>query len=64
MPTKIQLENKRAELEQWLIDKPTHTNAPEVRHNLNLVVKEITGFSSNRTFERDTFDISEIDLIP
>ncbi len=60
MPTKIQLENKRTELEQWLRDNPTHPNAVEVRHNLNLVIKEITGVT--RPFERDTFDISDVEI--
>lgn len=62
MPTKIQLENKRAELEQWLRDNPTHPNAVEVRQNLNLVIKEIIGFESPRTFERDTYDITDVEI--
>lgn len=62
MPTKIQLENKRGELEQWLRDNPTHSNAVEVRQNLNLVIKEIIGFESPRTFERDTYDITHVEI--
>jgi hypothetical protein len=62
MPTKQQLENKRAELEQWLRDNPTHPNAVEVRQNLNLVVKDIIGFEHPRTFERDTFDITDVEI--
>jgi hypothetical protein len=35
-------------------------NAPEVRHNLQLLLKEIT--VASRTFERDTFDISDVEI--
>jgi len=39
--TPQQLKNKRAELEQWLIDNPNHTNRIEILSDLRKVIDKL-----------------------
>lgn len=39
--TKQQLKNKKAALEQWLIDNPNHTNREKTQHDLNQVINKL-----------------------
>ena len=60
MRTKIQLENKITELEQWLIDNHSeHCSRPQIEADLRKVKSELEALQNDRTFERDTFDIRE-----
>lgn len=59
MPTKQQLINKRAELEQWLIDNHSeHIARPQIEADLRKVKQELEQLDS-WPIERDTFDIRE-----
>ncbi|MDA6068668.1 hypothetical protein NJT12_03455 [Flavobacterium sp. AC] len=39
--TQQQLRNKKAELEQWLIDNPNHTNQIEIQSDLRNVIDQL-----------------------
>ena len=41
MQTKTQLNNKRAELEQWLRDNPNHVNRADVQRELRNVTDKL-----------------------
>jgi hypothetical protein len=41
MQTKTQLNNKKAELEQWLRDNPTHANRIEVQRDLRNIIDKL-----------------------
>ena len=59
MPTKQQLVNKIAELEQWLIDNHSeHIARPQIEADLRKAKQELAQLDS-RTIERDTFNIRE-----
>jgi hypothetical protein len=39
--TAQQLKNKKAELEQWLIDNPTHPNQLEIQRDLRKIIDQL-----------------------
>lgn len=39
--TPQQLKNKKAELEQWLIDNPTHENRIEISSDLRNIINQL-----------------------
>lgn len=41
MQTENQLKNKRAELEQWLIDNPNHPNQLEIQRDLRKIIDQL-----------------------
>lgn len=60
MPTKQQLKNKIADLEQWLQDNhPEHESRPHNEAELIKAKEQLSQLVSCRTFERDTFDLRE-----
>ncbi|EMY3483769.1 hypothetical protein [Flavobacterium psychrophilum] len=59
MPTKQQLVNKIAELEQWLTDNHSeHIARPQIECDLRKAKQELEQLD-NWPIERDTFDIRE-----
>jgi outer membrane PBP1 activator LpoA protein len=50
-----QHQNKIAELEQWLRDNPNHPNRTTIETDL----RKLKETDQGRTYERDTFDLSE-----
>ena len=58
--TQQQRKNKITELEQWLIDNPSHPNRVLIEtdlRNLQLVQLGLVPRSDDIVYERDTFDI-------
>jgi hypothetical protein len=39
--TKQQLKNKKAELEQWLMDNPNHADRCKIQSDLNNIINEL-----------------------
>jgi hypothetical protein len=61
MPTKIEnLETRIAELEGWLkFNKAEHLEVACIQTDLRKAREELQELQSNRTYERDTFDIQD-----
>lgn len=57
------LKKRIAELEQWLKDNHTENLlVPTIQADLRQAKSELAELESDRTFERDTFDIREFDF--
>ncbi len=53
--TPQQIQNKIADLEQWLRDNPNHENRTTIETDLRKLKEQ----TNHRTHERDTFDLRE-----
>lgn len=57
--TSQQIKTKIAELDSWLIEHPSHQDVFHVLEQKRDLNNQLLEVEPPRTFERDTFDISE-----